>query len=106
MPRQTNIRSLRLSDEMAELIDQQIGNTFTAKFTNLVIRCVWELPAKEAELERIQKQIQEERSRLNRIIQYRNELEQNARRMNQNLLTSLNQIDNGLQLLKRLLDKP
>ena len=39
-----NIRSIRFSDELAELIDRQIGNTFTEKFENLVTRCVWELP--------------------------------------------------------------
>lgn len=31
-----NIRSIRFSDELAELIDRQIGDTFTEKFENLV----------------------------------------------------------------------
>ena len=48
-----NIRSIRFSDELAEFIDRQAGNTFTEKFENLVTRCVWELPRKEAELERL-----------------------------------------------------
>lgn len=90
---------------MDELISQQIGDTFTAKFNNLVTRCMWELPAKEAELKKIQKQIKEERSRLNRIIQYRLELEQNAHDMNLKLQRSLYQINQGLELLNKLIDK-
>ncbi len=30
-----NIRSIRFSDELAELIDRQVGNSFTEKFENL-----------------------------------------------------------------------
>jgi predicted nucleic acid-binding Zn-ribbon protein len=59
-----NIRSIRFSDELAELIDRQIGNTFTEKFENLVTRCVWELPQREAELKEVQKQVRQEEKRL------------------------------------------
>lgn len=59
-----NIRSIRFSDEMAKLIEQQIGDTFTQKFDNLITRCVWELPAQEKRLAEIQKQIEQERERL------------------------------------------
>ena len=58
MAGKNNILSIRFSDELAELIDQQIGDTFTAKFENLITRCVWELPQKEKQLEEIQKRIQ------------------------------------------------
>ena len=64
MAGKNNIRSIRFSDELAELIDQQIGDTFTAKFENLVTRCVWKLPQKEKQLEEIQQRIQNERKRL------------------------------------------
>ena len=47
--KKNNIRSIRFSDELAELIDRQIGNSFTEKFENLITRCVWELPAREKE---------------------------------------------------------
>lgn len=67
MPGKPNIRSIRFSDDMAELIDRQAGSTFTEKFENLITRCVWELPRKEEELKRIQEQINEERQRLYRI---------------------------------------
>lgn len=52
-----NIRSIRFSDELAELIDRQVGRNFTEKFENLVTRCVWELPQKEAELNQLEEQI-------------------------------------------------
>jgi len=59
-----NIRSIRSSDELAELIDRQAGRSFTEKFENLVTRCVWELPEKEQQLKEIQAQIDRERKRL------------------------------------------
>lgn len=64
MAQKNNIRSIRFSDDMAELIDQQIGNTFTEKFENLVTRCVWELPAQEKRLAAVQAQIKKEQQRL------------------------------------------
>ena len=47
MDTKNNIRSIRFSDELAELIERQQGENFTQKFENLVYRCAWELPAKE-----------------------------------------------------------
>ena len=64
MAAKNNIRSIRFSDKMAELIDQQQGDTFTQKFENLITRCVWELPAKEEQLEQIDRQIQEKKKLL------------------------------------------
>ena len=64
MAQKNNIRSIRFSDEMADLIDRQMGDTFTQKFENLITRCVWELPAKEKQLADIQAQISRERQRL------------------------------------------
>lgn len=64
MAQKNNIRSIRFSDELAELIDRQVGRTFTEKFENLVTRCVWELPQKEEQLKRVQEQINQERKRL------------------------------------------
>ena len=71
-----NIRSIRFSDELAELIDKQVGNTFTEKFENLVTRCVWELPKREAELEEVQKQIRREEKRLTELRKRREKLDQ------------------------------
>ena len=51
MAKKNNIRSIRFSDEIIEMIESQAGETFTAKFEALVTRCMWELPKKEKELE-------------------------------------------------------
>lgn len=64
MAQKNNIRSIRFSDELADLIDRQIGRTFTEKFENLVTRCVFELPQKEQQLREIQERIKQERQRL------------------------------------------
>lgn len=59
-----NIRSIRFSDDLAELIDQQAGQTFTQKFENLITRCVYELPRQEERLKAIQEKIRQEQQRL------------------------------------------
>lgn len=69
MAKKTNIRSIRFSDEMAELIDRQNGDTFQAKFENLVTRCIWELPAKEKELARIEDRIRDKRAEFTQLMQ-------------------------------------
>ena len=63
----SNIRSIRFNDEIAEVIDRQIGDTFTAKFENLVTRCMLELPGKEDELARLEEKIQKKREELHQI---------------------------------------
>lgn len=45
-----NIRSIRFSDDIADMIDRQAGSTFTEKFERLVTRAFWELSAAEKEL--------------------------------------------------------
>ena len=64
MAQKNNIRSIRFSDDLAELIDRQAGDTFTQKFENLITRCVWELPRAEKQLEAVREQIRRERERL------------------------------------------
>ena len=67
MAKKNNIRSIRFSDELAELIDRQIGNSFTEKFENLVTKCVWELPQKEFQIKQAEKDIEERRERLKQL---------------------------------------
>ena len=62
-----NLKSVRLSDDLIELIDRQVGDTFTAKLENLVTRCVWELPAQERKLDSLNEQILEKRKQLGRM---------------------------------------
>ena len=64
MAQKNNIRSIRFSDDLAELIDRQAGRTFTEKFEGLITRCVWELPKKEQQLADIQRRIDQEQERL------------------------------------------
>ncbi|MDE6455895.1 MAG: hypothetical protein K2L38_08330 [Dysosmobacter sp.] len=90
-----NIRSIRFSDELAELIERQVRSTFTEKFENLVTRCVWELPQKEEELKRLQKDIEQERRLLVKLMQKRRNLDQVIQSIQQNL-------DYQLEKLKKL----
>lgn len=90
-----NIRSIRFSDELAELIDRQAGNSFTEKFEGLITRCVWELPQKEEELKRLEENIQRERQRLTELRKRREKLDQ--------VIGSLQQsLDYQLKLLEKM----
>ena len=59
-----NIRSIRISDDIADLINQQAGSNFTEKWENLVTKCVWELPRQEERLEAVREEIKREQKRL------------------------------------------
>ncbi len=89
-----NIRSIRFSDELAELIDRQAGNTFTEKFENLVTRCVWELPQREAELEQVQERIQQERKQLAELRKRRETLDRVIRSIQRSLDYQLKELEN------------
>ena len=41
------LKSIRIPEDILEMIEAQPGENFTAKFENLVRRCVQELPQKE-----------------------------------------------------------
>lgn len=45
-----SIRSVRFSDELIEIIEQQVGDNFTQKFERLVYNCYMLLPEKERQL--------------------------------------------------------
>ena len=75
MGKKNNIRSIRFSDELAELIERQQGDTFTQKFENLVTRCVWELPAKQRQVKQLEGFIHEKRERLMKLSGQVRELE-------------------------------
>lgn len=82
MASKSNIRSMRFSDDILEIIEAQQGDTFTAKFENLVRTCVQELPKKKQELKTYQDMIDKERQELRRIQQMKQKFEQNLRDMN------------------------
>lgn len=80
--KKANIRSMRFSDEIVQIIEAQEGDTFTAKFEKLVYRCVQELPQKQKDLKAVQERIHYERQRLARIQKKACELEHNISSMN------------------------
>lgn len=94
MATKNNTKTFRLSDEMLDLIERQVGNNLSEKFENLITRCVWELPQKETELQQIQNQIQEKKEELD-------ELWKSSRRMRGNLQRINTQFNN----LERILDQ-
>lgn len=79
MAAKTNIRSIRLSDELMEVIEAQVGETFTEKYEGLIRRCVFEEPETvkrleelNGELQRVEKTLEERRrqaAELQRAIQ-------------------------------------
>lgn len=52
-----NIRFVRFSDEMIEIINQQIGDNFTQKFERMVYNCYMLLPEKQRQLEKLESDI-------------------------------------------------
>lgn len=64
MALKTKIRSMRFSQEMEDLINQQVGETFSAKFERLVYNCYMLAPQKEQEIEKLDKQIAQKKDLL------------------------------------------
>ena len=97
-----NIRSMRFSDEILEMIESQAGDTFTAKFEALVTRCMWELPNKQKQLAEIQRQIENERQNLRYIRDRKSRMENQMRNLNyshNNLIGQINRIVKELEEL-------
>ena len=90
MTQKNNIRSIRFSDKLAELINQQIGENFTERFENLVTQCVWTLPGKKEEIRRLDKEINKKREQYRemaeKVTRLRRTLEQLERVINQEML--------------------
>lgn len=101
MAKKNNIRSIRFSDEMIEMIESQAGDTFTAKFEALVTRCMWELPAKEKELAGIQEQIQRESKNLRYIQDTRRKLERNLQQMENRTAYYLRELNHAIDELQK-----
>ena len=93
MANKNNIRSIRFTDEMASIIEQQAGRNFTEKFEALVTRCMWELPAKEKELDKVQQAIEYERRRLQELRVLVGKLQDTAKNLQWSAETLQRQID-------------
>ena len=90
----SNIRSMRFSDTMIEMIEAQTGDTFTAKFEALVTRCMWELPEKEEQLKQIEKRIDMKREQLLTMSEQTRQLE-----------NTINEIRPRIQQLRTSIDR-
>lgn len=84
-----NIRSVRFSDEMIEIINQQIGDNFTQKFERMVYNCYMLLPEKQSQADRLDVLIKEKRKALDKLqdryytgVQFLNALEARLRDLN------------------------
>lgn len=84
------MKSMRLSDEIIELIEKQKGNTFTDKFENLVVTCIEKLPNVQRELKHTQDEIVKEREVLRDLYGLRTRLQGDIR----NLCFSLENLNN------------
>lgn len=100
MAGKSNIRSIRFTDELYELIDRQTGDTFTQKLENLVTRCVWELPKKEKELKDLQAYIEKERTNLRQLREAKTKLERNIRDINWSLENLQRQVNRAAKELE------
>lgn len=69
------IKTIRFSDELLEIIEQQVGDNFTQKFERLVYNCYMLVAAKEKEIQRLDEMIQSRRDQLQR---YQKDLRQLA----------------------------
>lgn len=98
----SNIRSMRFSDTILEMIEQQTGDTFTQKFENLVTRCMWELPEKERQLKITQDAIKEERERLTELCKKVQSWKYTADRVTK----QLEQLKNALDVELKQYSKP
>ncbi len=91
--KKNNIRSIRFSDEMIDIIDQQVGENFTQKFERLVYNCYMLAAVKEEECKRLDAAIQTKRELLQR---YQKEAQQLSYVV-QSIGRQLRSVDNYLE---------
>ena len=87
------------------MIEQQAGDSFSAKFDALVTRCCWELPRKEKELKQIQEQINYERQRLQKLRKKANELDNLMFRMSSTVQSFSRTAGDTIKALEKIIDE-
>lgn len=100
MAGKSNIRSMRFSDEIIEIIEAQPGETFTAKFEGLVRQCVTELPQKQRELQQIRDQITRERESLQVVRRNKQTFTQNLSNLQYSMESLVNQVNRCTKVLE------
>ena len=99
------LKSIRISEDILKMIEAQPGENFTAKFENLVRRCVKELPQKEQELQSIKDAIQRERERLHNAQQKNQAIQTAAYQMLENIKYWSRLTDQATEKLEKLLEE-
>ena len=64
MALKNNIRSIRFSDELMEIINDQVGDNFNQRFERLVYNCYMLLPEKERQLALLESRIRAKQEEL------------------------------------------
>ena len=67
MALKNNIRSIRFSDELMEIINQQVGDSFNARFERLVYNCYMLLPERERQAQLLQDRIDQQKKELSQL---------------------------------------
>lgn len=101
MAKKNNIRSIRFSDEIIEIIEQQEGETFTAKFETLIRKCYKDLPQKEKELESWQSRIEYEKQNYRFVQKEVSKLRNSVRGLNFTLESMTRQINQAMDQTER-----
>lgn len=102
MAGKSNIRSMRFSDKIIQMIESQTGETFTQKFENLVTRCMWELPQKEKELKQIQKQISRERENLRTLMRAKETFTRNLNALEYSMTNLAREAERSYKALEQI----
>jgi len=100
MAKKNNIRSMRFSDELVQMIELQPGDTFTDKFEHLVTKCCWELPGKEAELEQLDEQISKKKQELQDLWKSCREWRQTLQTISGRIISLENALHQELEMRK------
>ena len=98
-------RSMRFSEATYSMIEQQAGENFSAKFEALVTKCCWELSRKEKELEQIQKQINQEYQRLQKLRKKANDLDNLMFRMTSTVQSFNRTAGDAIKSLEKIIDE-
>ncbi|MDY3618094.1 hypothetical protein [Agathobaculum sp.] len=97
MSKKTNIRSFRYSDEVAAILEQQVGHSINDKFEQLVLECYYKLPELQKQHKYYEKEIDRQKRHLDELLY---ELEPSIRRLS----AYANQILSDYKLLKGQLE--
>lgn len=68
MGNKCNVRSFRFSDEVAAILEGMEGKSLNDKFEQLVLECYYKLPDLKKEIKYYEKQINQQRKKLNDML--------------------------------------